>query len=66
MGGLQINAETQVIGQPGQPIPGFYAAGEVTGGVHSRNRLGGNSISETITFGRIAGANALEAVKDNQ
>ena len=66
MGGLQINAETQVIGKHGQPIPGFYAAGEVTGGVHGKNRLGGNSISETITFGRIAGANALKAVKDSK
>lgn len=66
MGGLQINAETQVIGKHGQPIPGFYAAGEVTGGVPGKNRLGGNSISETITFGRIAGANALKAVKNSK
>ena len=44
----------------------FGAAGEVTGGVHGKNRLGGNSISETITFGRIAGASALKQVKGNQ
>jgi len=63
MGGLKINTETQVIGKDGKPIPGFFAAGEVTGGVHGANRLGGNSISETITFGRIAGANAAKLAK---
>ena len=66
MGGLKINTETQVIGKDGKPISGFFAAGEVTGGVHGKNRLGGNSISETITFGRIAGANALKQVKDSK
>lgn len=63
MGGLKINGETRVIGKDGKPIPGFFAAGEVTGGVHGGNRLGGNSISETITFGRIAGASALKEAK---
>jgi fumarate reductase flavoprotein subunit len=63
MGGLKINTEAQVIAKDGKPIAGFYAAGEVTGGVHGTNRLGGNSISETITFGRIAGANAAKLVK---
>lgn len=63
MGGLKINADTQVIAKSGAPIPGFFAAGEVTGGVHGANRLGGNSISETITFGRIAGANAAKLAK---
>jgi fumarate reductase flavoprotein subunit len=58
MGGLKINTEAQVMGNDGLPIPGLFAAGEVTGGVHGKDRLGGNSISETITFGRIAGANA--------
>ncbi|HMA96790.1 MAG TPA: flavocytochrome c [Polyangiaceae bacterium] len=58
MGGLKIDSQTQVISTSGTPIPGFFAAGEVTGGVHGADRLGGNSISETITFGRIAGANA--------
>ena len=66
MGGLKINTDTQVIGKDGKPIPGFFAAGEVTGGVHGKNRLGGNSISETITFGRIAGANALKQAKENK
>ena len=48
----------QVIGKNGKPIPNFFAAGEVTGGLHGANRLGGNSISETVTFGRIAGEQA--------
>ncbi len=60
MGGLKINGRTEMIGIDGKPIPGLYAAGEVTGGVHGANRLGGNSISETITFGRIAGAEAAK------
>ena len=63
MGGLKINADTQVMAKDGKPIAGFYAAGEVTGGVHGANRLGGNSISETITFGRIAGTNAAKLAK---
>jgi fumarate reductase flavoprotein subunit len=66
MGGLKINTESQVFSKDGKPIPGFYAAGEVTGGVHGTNRLGGNSISETITFGRIAGANAAKQAKTSQ
>ena len=63
MGGLKINTEAQVISKDDKPIPGFFAAGEVTGGVHGANRLGGNSISETITFGRIAGAGAAKHAK---
>lgn len=58
MGGLKINENTQVINKKGDVIPGLYAAGEVSGGVHGANRLGGNSISETITFGLIAGEQA--------
>ena len=53
---------SQVINTSGKPIGGLYAAGEVTGGVHGKNRLGGNSISETITFGRLAGENAAAQV----
>ncbi len=58
MGGVKINTNAQVIDKNGNPIPNFYAAGEVTGGVHGGNRLGGNSISETVTFGRISGTQA--------
>lgn len=66
MGGLKITPEAQVVAKNGKPMPGFFAAGEVTGGVHGANRLGGNSISETITFGRIAGASAVKLVKGSK
>lgn len=66
MGGIKIDTETKVINKDGKPIKGFYAAGEVTGGVHGANRLGGNSISETITFGRIAGQKAAEFVSSKR
>ncbi|MFB9769173.1 flavocytochrome c [Lactiplantibacillus modestisalitolerans] len=55
MGGVKINAETQVLDTSGHVIPGLYAAGEVVGGLHGNNRIGGNSIAETVVFGRQAG-----------
>lgn len=55
MGGIRINEFAQVLDKQGQVIPGFYAAGEVTGGVHGANRLGGNAVADIIVFGRIAG-----------
>ena len=58
MGGVRINAKTEVIGTDGNPIPGLYAAGEVTGGIHGANRLGGNALTDTAVFGRIVGAQA--------
>ncbi len=58
MGGLKINANAEVIDTNGKIIPGFYAAGEVTGGIHAGNRLGGNALADIFTFGRIAGRNA--------
>ena len=58
MGGVKINASTQVIGTDGNPIENLYAAGEVTGGVHGGNRLGGNAVSDFVVFGRIAGEQA--------
>jgi fumarate reductase flavoprotein subunit len=60
MGGLRINAKAQVIDIWGKPIDGFYAAGEVTGGVHGSNRLGSNAIPDAVVFGRIAGINAAK------
>ena len=58
MGGVEIDTETHVYNTSGEIIPGLYAAGEVTGGIHGGNRLGGNAITDAITFGRIAGQNA--------
>jgi fumarate reductase flavoprotein subunit len=58
MGGVKIDPETHVISVSGQVIPGLYAAGEVTGGIHGTNRLGGNALTDMTVFGRIAGANA--------
>lgn len=58
MGGLQIDTQARVLDKKGQPIPGFYAAGEVTGGIHAGNRLGGNAQADIFVFGRTAGENA--------
>ena len=63
MGGLKINEKTEVLTAEGTAIPGLFAAGEVTGGVHGANRLGGNAVSDIVVFGRIAGTNAAEYVK---
>ncbi|MCI6377103.1 MAG: flavocytochrome c [Clostridiales bacterium] len=63
MGGLKINTATEVLNVNGEVIPGLYAAGEVTGGVHGANRLGGNAVADFIVFGRIAGASAVEYAK---
>ena len=64
MGGVKIDTKTRALrAKDEQPILGLYGAGEVTGGVHGANRLGGNSISETITFGRIAGSEAAAYAK---
>ena len=61
MGGIKIDTETHVLNAEGQPIKGLYAAGEVTGGIHGGNRLGGNAIVDFTVFGRIAGANAAQS-----
>lgn len=55
MGGLHIDSKTHVLDGNGDVIEGLYAAGEVAGGLHGNNRVGGNSIAETIIFGRQAG-----------
>ena len=55
MGGLSVNTETQVLKADGTPIPGLYAAGEVTGGLHGANRLGGNGVADIVVNGRLAG-----------
>ncbi len=63
MGGVKINTSTQVIDVNGNVIPGLFAAGEVTGGVHGANRLGGNAVSDFVVFGRIAGEEAAKLAK---
>lgn len=60
MGGVQIDTEARVIDTDGNVIPGLFAAGEVTGGIHAGNRLGGNAVADALTFGRIAGLNVLK------
>merc|ERR1712032_138785 len=55
MGGLEIDCDSAVYGGNGSIIPGLYAAGEVAGGVHGNNRLGGNSLLDCVVFGRVAG-----------
>lgn len=61
MGGVKIDTETHVLSTEGTAIPGLYAAGEVTGGLHAGNRLGGNAMTDFLVFGRIAGENAANA-----
>ncbi len=63
MGGLKINTNTEVLDKDGNAIPNLYAAGEITGGVHGANRLGGNAVADIIIYGRIAGQNAAKNVK---
>lgn len=63
MGGLKINTNGEVLNTSDVVIKGLYAAGEVTGGVHGNNRLGGNAMADITIFGRIAGKNAALSVK---
>ena len=58
MGGVEIDELTHVLDTDGEWIKGLYAAGEVTGGIHGGNRVGGNAVDDTVVFGRIAGNNA--------
>ena len=58
MGGVKINTAAEVLTEAGEAIPGLYAAGEVTGGVHGANRLGGNAVADIIVYGRIAAQSA--------
>jgi len=62
MGGLEVNVDSLVLGQDNKPIAGLYAAGEVAGGIHGNNRLGGNSLLDCVVFGRVAGRHAAKAM----
>lgn len=66
MGGVKIDTDARVIAKSGSPIAGLFAAGEVTGGVHGGNRLGGNALADIVTFGRIAGTNAAAAAENRE
>merc|ERR1719230_1249608 len=61
MGGLEISEDSEVIGSKGV-IGGLYAAGEIAGGVHGNNRLGGNSLLDCVVFGRVAGKAACKYI----
>ena len=60
MGGVHIDTAAHVIDTNGKVIPGLFAAGEVVGGVHGGNRLGGNAVADIVVFGRIASASAVD------
>ncbi|MDO4632504.1 MAG: flavocytochrome c [Eubacteriales bacterium] len=62
MGGVKINTSAEVINTDGEVIPGLFAAGEVTGGVHGGNRIGGNAVADIVVFGRIAADSAVAYV----
>lgn len=66
MGGIVINTKAQVIDNNGKIIPNLFAAGEAAGGVHGANRLGGNSLADIVTFGRIAATEAVLEIKENK
>ncbi|MCM3361048.1 MULTISPECIES: flavocytochrome c [Bacillaceae] len=62
MGGLKIDTQTHVLDKKGNKIKGLYAAGEVTGGIHGGNRIGGNAVADIIVFGRIAGETSANEI----
>merc|ERR1712070_1096434 len=65
MGGLQVTPESEVVGARGVKIDGLYAAGEIAGGIHGNNRLGGNSLLDCVVFGRVAGKAACKYIFGN-
>ena len=63
MGGVVINTNAQVLDKDGKAISGLYAAGEVTGGIHGANRLGGNAVVDTVVFGKLSADTLLADTK---
>ena len=64
MGGVSIDPSGEVLHADGTPVDGLFAAGEVTGGVHGGNRIGGNAVTDIVVFGKIAGQSAVEFVQN--
>merc|ERR1712216_909503 len=62
MGGLQVTVDSECVGRNGRRIDGLYAAGEIAGGIHGNNRLGGNSLLDCVVFGRVAGKAACKYI----
>merc|ERR1719223_337903 len=62
MGGLEVDVESRCLDRSGRAIPGLYAAGEIAGGIHGNNRLGGNSLLDCVVFGRVAGKAAAHYI----
>lgn len=60
MGGVTIDTDARVLDEDGKPIPGLYAGGEITGGLHGANRLGGNAVVDTVVFGRLSAETLLK------
>lgn len=65
MGGVKINTNCEVLKEDGTAIAGLFATGEITGGVHGGNRLGGTAVTDIVVFGRIAGSSAFQYVEAN-
>ncbi|PLN60665.1 hypothetical protein CWN75_19985, partial [Klebsiella pneumoniae] len=63
MGGVTINTDGEVLNVAQQPIRGAYAAGEVVGGIHGGNRIGGNAVADIIIFGTLAGHQAAKRAR---
>lgn len=59
-GGVEIDSQSRVLSKQGKPIPGLWASGELGGGVHGANRLGGSSLLGCVVFGRVAGDDASQ------
>ena len=65
MGGVHIDTSAEVIDKDGNKIPGLFATGEVVGGVHGGNRIGGNAVADIVVFGKIASDSAVEWCDQN-
>ncbi|KAK7729413.1 Osmotic growth protein [Botryosphaeria dothidea] len=65
MGGIEINDQAQVLNKEGKPFDGLFVCGELAGGVHGANRLGGSSLLGCVVYGRVAGESASKYLFQN-